>query len=152
KEWLEFTEEDVERVTSISDFARRIQGEVIDELYAHFLAFEEARAFFKDAQLLERVKAMQKQYFIRLTEGNYDREYVEERLRIGAVHGRIGLDTKWYLGAYNFHMRAVAKRLFQEFKNEPEKALDIFLSLTKLKFFDIGLALDTIFYQRESTI
>jgi rsbT co-antagonist protein RsbR len=152
KEWLEFTDEDVERITSIKDFAQRVQDDVIDELYQHFLAFDEARAYFKDPQVLARVKALQKEYFLRLMQGNYDRDYVLERLQIGAVHGRIGLDTKWYLGAYNFHMRAIARRLFEEFPNDTEKALDIFLSLVKLEFLDIGLALDTIFYQRESTI
>ncbi|HLK57288.1 MAG TPA: protoglobin domain-containing protein [Chthonomonadaceae bacterium] len=152
KEWLEFTEEDVQRIASISDFARQIQDEVIDGLYTHFLAFDEVRAFFKDSQILERVKALQKAYFIRLTQGSYDRAYVEERINIGSVHGRIGLDTKWYLGAYNFHMRAIARRIFVEFAGEPEKALEIFLSLVKLEFFDIGLALDTIFAQREHTI
>src|SRR5258708_6145601 len=94
KEWLKFTEEDVECVLKVSDFTRRIQDEVINELYAHLLSFEETRQFFKDPQLLERVKALQKEYFIRLTQGNYDREYFENRLKIGAVHARIGLDPK----------------------------------------------------------
>jgi rsbT co-antagonist protein RsbR len=31
------------------------------------------------------------QYFLRLTQGSYDANYVEERLKIGAVHERIGL-------------------------------------------------------------
>lgn len=152
KEWLELTDEDVERITAINDFAQRVQDEIVEELYQHFLAFPETRAFFRDSQVLERVKAMQKEYFLRLTQGNYDRAYVQERLQIGAVHGRIGLDTKWYIGGYNFYMRAIATRLFQEFPGEPEKALEIFLSLIKLEFFDIGLTLDTISFQRERTI
>ena len=152
KAWLQFTDKDITHVTSVTGFAERIQDEVIEQLYDHFMEFEEARAFFKDPKVLERVKAQQKQYFIRLTQGNYDQNYVEERLQIGAVHGRIGLDTKWYLGAYNFHLQAVARRLFKEFEGDTEKALEVLLSLLKLKFFDIGLALDTIFAQRENTI
>ncbi len=152
KAWLEFTEEDTEHILKISDFARRVQDEIINELYDHFMAFEETRQFFRDPQLLERVKALQKDYFIRLTQGAYNREYIENRLKIGWVHARIGLAPKWYLGAYNFHMRAIATRLFQEFKDDPATALEILLSLTKLKFLDIGLAIDTYIYQRESTI
>lgn len=152
KEWLEFTDADVQRIATISEFTQRIQDEVINELYDHFLAFEETRQFFKDPQLLARVKALQKEYFIRLTQGNYDREYVENRLKIGEVHARIGLETKWYLGAYNFHMRAVMSRLFQEYKEDPEKALQIFLSLSKVKFLDIGLTIDTYIAQRERII
>jgi rsbT co-antagonist protein RsbR len=95
---------------------------------------------------------MQRRYFLRLTEGNYDREYIQDRLTIGAVHERIGLDVKWYLGAYNFYMRMVAPRLFEAFPNDPQKALNCYLSLKKLVFLDIGLAIDTYINQRERTI
>src|SRR5579862_2862933 len=61
KQWLQFNEEDEERIRKISDFHRRIQEEVIEELYTHFLAFEETRKFFSDPQLLERVKSLQKE-------------------------------------------------------------------------------------------
>jgi rsbT co-antagonist protein RsbR len=152
KEWLEFTDEDVERITRTTDFAQRVQDEVIDELYDHFLSFEETRQFFRDPQLLERVKMMQKEYFIRLTQGDYDKEYFENRLNIGSVHARIGLAPKWYLGAYNFHNRAIAFRLFEEFKDDPQLALETYLSLGKLEFLDIGLAIDTYIFQREATI
>ena len=35
------------------------------------------------------------------------------RLRIGTVHEHINLAPKWYLGAYNFYLRAVAARLLE---------------------------------------
>src|SRR5258706_13933618 len=79
KAWLHVTEEDVERVQQISDFSKRIQDEVIDELYDHFMSFDETRQFFTEAQLLDRVKALQKEYFIRLTLGDFDREYFANR-------------------------------------------------------------------------
>jgi rsbT co-antagonist protein RsbR len=37
---------------------------------------------------------MQREYFLGLTQGNYDTVYVEDRLRIGEVHERIGLPIK----------------------------------------------------------
>lgn len=37
-------------------------------------------------------------------------------------------------------------------RHEPEVAFEAFHSLTKLLFFDIGLAVDTYIYQRERTI
>jgi rsbT co-antagonist protein RsbR len=142
KAWLEFTDEDIANVTALNKIAKGYAQEVIEDLYKHFLAFEETRNFFRDPQTLERVKALQKEYFLRLTEGNYDDEYVRHRLMIGAVHQRIGLDVKWYLGAYNFYMRSVGIRIFEAFKDQPQKALSCYLSLKKLIFFDIGLAIE----------
>lgn len=140
--WLEITAEDIANLTSIRDVARGYAAEVIEDLYRHFLAFDETRAFFRDEQTLRRVKAMQTEYFLRLTEGNYDREYVRDRLKIGAIHQRIGLDVKWYLGAYNFYLRAVGSRLMRAFADDPERGRACYFSLKKLVFFDIGLAIE----------
>lgn len=152
KEFLEFREEDEERLKEINNLAAAYAQEVIDAFYSHVMAFEETRAFFTDPKVLERVKNSQKQYFLRLTQGHYDEAYVENRLRVGAVHERISLPIKSYLGMYNFYLRAVGARIFERYKEAPEKALERFLSLMKLTFFDMGLAIDTYIDSRERTI
>jgi len=152
KEWLQFDASDEARLIELNKVAQNYADEVIESLYEHFLEFDETKKFFEDPNVLKKVKNLQKQYFLRLTRGNYDSTYIEERLKVGAVHASIGLDVKWYLGAYNFYKRAVAKRLFKAYKNDPDKALEALFSLTKLIYLDIGLAIDTYIYQRELTI
>jgi rsbT co-antagonist protein RsbR len=152
KDFLEFNDEDVKRLTGVNDVARRYADTVIDDFYAHLLSFEDTRAFFSDPHVLEHVKSMQKEYFLRLTQGNYDLAYTRNRLKIGAIHERIGLPVKSYLGMYNFYLRAVATRLFDAFEKNPERAWAVFMSLMKLTFFDIGLAIDTYVFSRERTI
>jgi rsbT co-antagonist protein RsbR len=152
KAFLEFGAEDVRTLQELGPIARRYAGPVIEDLYRHFLSFEETRAFFREASVLEHVKKMQTQYFIRLTEGDYGREYVTNRLRIGRVHERVNLAPKWYLGAYNFYLRAVARRLLDGFPDDPRKAFSSFLTLMKLVFLDIGLAVDTYIEAREATM
>jgi rsbT co-antagonist protein RsbR len=152
KEFLEFRDEDVKQLTGINDLARRYADEVIAEFYKHLLTFDETRAFFSDEALLRRVQNMQKEYFLRLTQGSYDLAYTQNRLKIGAIHERIGLPVKSYLGMYNFYLRAVASRLIKAFAKEPERAWSVFQSLMKLTFLDIGLAIDTYVHSRERTI
>jgi rsbT co-antagonist protein RsbR len=152
KAFLEFREEDARTLKELGHVARKYAGPVIEDLYRHFLSFEETKAFFRDASVLEHVKKMQTQYFIRLTEGDYGREYVANRLRIGRVHERVNLAPKWYLGAYNFYLRAVARRLLDSFSDDPTKAFSHFLTLMKLVFLDIGLAVDTYIEAREATM
>jgi rsbT co-antagonist protein RsbR len=151
KAFLELGPADVEKLKSLRPLAQRYAGPVIEDLYKLFLAHEPTRAYFKAPSVLERVKLLQKEYFLGLTEGDYGREYVENRLKIGVVHERIQLTTKWYLGAYAYYLRAVAKRIFDENK-DPAKALDLFQSLLKLVFLDMGLAIDTYIAQRERII
>jgi rsbT co-antagonist protein RsbR len=152
KEFLEFRKEDTDALRELSELAKRYAEPVIEDLYRHFLSFEETRAFFQDPRTLERVKQLQREYFVRLTGGDYGVEYVANRLRIGAVHERIGLAPKWYLGAYNYCLRAVATRVLDTTNQEPRKALRMFLSLLKVVFLDVGLAVDTYVFAREATL
>jgi rsbT co-antagonist protein RsbR len=152
KEFLEFDEQDERRLQNIGDLAEHYAEVVIDAFYDHLLSFKEMKAFFPNAELLARVKGLQKSYFLRLTQGNYDAAYVEERLKIGAVHERINLPVKSYLGMYNFYLREAGKRIFEAFGDNREEALATFFSLMKLTFLDIELAIDTYIDARELTI
>lgn len=152
KEFLEFRKEDADALKDLNEIAKKYADPVIEDLYRHFLAFDETKAFFRDPKTLDRVKRLQKDYFLRLTEGDYGPDYVTNRLRIGTVHERINLAPKWYLGAYNFYLRTVATRLLEVFKNDPNKAFTSFLSLLKIVFLDMGLAIDTYLFARESTM
>jgi rsbT co-antagonist protein RsbR len=152
KRYLQFGEDDERRLTELNELATQYAEPVIEAFYQHLMSFRDTKAFFKDTKTLERVKRMQLRYFLSLTQGSYDRAYVSERLKIGAVHERIGLEPKFYLGSYNFYLREVASRLFDVFAHDPRHALETYLSLMKLVFLDIGLAIDTYTSQRERTI
>jgi rsbT co-antagonist protein RsbR len=152
KQWLEFDAADERRLEELNELATEYADEVIEDLYEHFLANPETKRFFDDPDVLEYVKNMQRAYFLRLTQGDYNDAYVVDRLKIGAVHERIGLGVKWYLGAYNLYLRAVGERIFRAFPSDPGRALEYYYSLKKLVFLDIGLAIDTYISQRERTI
>ena len=152
KAFLEFGDDDVEVLKSLNEAAAGYAKAVIEDLYRHFLSFEETRAFFTEQKVLEHVKKMQTEYFLRLTEGDYGADYVENRLKIGAVHERVNLAPKWYLGAYMRYMRSVATHLLARYEGDPARAFSTFLSLMKLVFLDIGLAVDTYIHARENTM
>jgi rsbT co-antagonist protein RsbR len=152
KAFLEFREEDIETLRSLRELARKYADPVIDEFYEHILSFDETKSFFRDPKVLARVKRLQKDYFIRLTEGDYGKSYVSNRLKVGAVHEHVSLEPKWYLGMYSFYLRLVAKRLLESLPNDPGKAFSNFLSLMKLVFLDIGFAVDTYIFAREATM
>jgi len=51
---------------------RSTRKPVIEAFYSHLLSFQETRTFFRDPHTLERVKRLQVEYFLRLTQGSYD--------------------------------------------------------------------------------
>jgi rsbT co-antagonist protein RsbR len=152
KEWLEFTEKDVKHLSELNNISKGYADELVKSLNEQFKKFSESSQIFDNPEVLKRVKILQKEYFLRLTQGNYDSHYIEERLNVGNVHASIGLDVKWYLGAYNFYVQTVGDKIFEAYKDDPKKTKDLFLSLIKLIFMDIGLAIDTYIFQRENVI
>lgn len=152
KAFLEFHEDDVAALKEMDEIAQQYADPVIDAFYEHLMAFEDTAAFFRDPATLRRVKQQQKQYFIDLTKGEYGADYVAHRVHVGAVHQRINLAAKWYLGMFNFYLRAVATKLLNAYQDQPAKAIRNLMSLVKLIFFDIGVQVDTYIYQRERTI
>jgi signal transduction histidine kinase len=152
KLFLEFGKADAKRLAALAPLARKYANDVIEELYAHFLSFQEAGEFFRDQATLNRVKRLQKRYFVRLTSGRYDEKYVANRLLVGATHERIGLTVKLYLGAYRRYLDAVANRLWDASGQPRKQTFEAFRSLLKIVFLDLGLAIDTYVFQRERTI
>ena len=151
KALLEFGQDDVDRLAELLPLAEKYADDVIDEFYDHLMTFEEVSTYFDDPAILERVKSMQKNYFLDLTRGNYEMEYVDSRIHIGEIHERIDLPFDAYIGMYNFYLRTVGTRIFEASK-DPEKARATLFSLMKLIFMDIGLALDTYFTRRQAEI
>jgi signal transduction histidine kinase len=149
KRYLEFDAEDERRLLTLNEVARHGVEPIVEAFYRHLLSFDATGAFFSGPEEVERVKRAQVRYFEQLTEGPYDRAYAEDRLRIGAVHERIGLEVKYYLGSYCLYVREIARRLAAAPSLSAEEKLAIHESLLKVVFLDIGLALDTYVFRRE---
>lgn len=153
KAWLEFGESD-ERIIKedIDGLIEQHVDELISTMYEHFLSFEETRSFFPTEKILDRARSAQRQYFLRLTKGNYDSAYVRERLRIGSTHHRIELDPKWYLGAYNRALQVIVPAIVERFKTDQLRTSEALVAFLKLMFFDMGLAIESYISAKESAI
>jgi rsbT co-antagonist protein RsbR len=139
--FYEITEEDLARLGSLRGFGERNVVAIVDGLYELFLSHPESRAFFPDDKTVQHVKAMQRAYFTGLFAGNLDLAYVEDRLRVGAAHERIGMPPKLYIGAYSRYLRLMFERLLAELPAEEAHAA--YRSVAKIVAFDMGLAIDT---------
>jgi rsbT co-antagonist protein RsbR len=141
KAFAGFTAEDAQLLRELRPAAEACADEVVDGLYRHFLRFEETKAFFQDEATLDRVKALQKHYFLGLTQGEYGEAYLAHRLHVGRVHQRINLPPRWYLGAYSIYQESVSPHVLRAFGADRAKAQRAFLALLKLMTLDQELAM-----------
>ncbi len=152
KKWLGFGVADEAIIKEIDQLIGNRAEELVSDMYAHFLAFEETRSFFPDEKTLDRAKSAQVKYFERLTKGNYDESYVSERLKVGATHYRIDLDPKWYMGAYCHVISWITAQLAEHYAGDSARLTRAISAISRLVFFDMGLAIDTYMGAKERAI
>lgn len=141
KQFVRFDANDEAILRELHLVARLYADEIMDALYQRWLQVDELRAFFTDAASLARVKAMQKAYFISLTEGDYGPSYLARRLQIGQVHRRIGLSPRWYMSSYAVYVELALPRVLAAFEYDRNKQLRAITALTKIIALDQELAL-----------
>jgi rsbT co-antagonist protein RsbR len=149
--FFELTDEDLVRLAALRPLAEKYTDAVVEDFYKLLLGHAETRKFFTDDATLRRVKRAQRDYFLGLFAGRCDAAYVEDRLRVGAVHERIGMEPKWYLGAYRRYLELLFERISGDI-HEPKQARLSYESLQRLVFFDMSLAIDTYIAANLETI
>jgi rsbT co-antagonist protein RsbR len=149
--FFEIGEEDLRRLASLRGFAEKYTDEIVEDLYVLILGHAESRQLFLDERTVGHVKAAQRQYFRGLFSGACDLGYVEDRLRIGVAHERVGVPPKWYLGAYARYMRLIFDRLRKEL-GDGDALNAAFRSIQKLVAFDTALAMDTYIASQLDTL
>lgn len=141
REFFELTDDDLRRLAALRPFAERHLDAIVEGFYALLMGHLETRRFFPDEGTARRVKRMQREYFLGLFEGRCDLAYVENRLRVGAVHERIGMEPKWYIGAYRKYLELILDQIFQEIP-DVAAASAAYHSVKKLVAFDMAIAID----------
>jgi methyl-accepting chemotaxis protein len=129
-------------------WARSVAPEMARQFYDWQFGFPPTRAFFErhagqrglplDA-LRGLLEARQAEYFVQIFEGaggNWGLDYYERRLRVGAVHDKINLPLKWYLGSYAEYQRLTSRFLRQHLA-EPEKIAAAEQAIFKVYNYDI---------------
>jgi diguanylate cyclase len=118
----------------------------IDDLVARFYRAQtevaEIALLIGDADTLRRLSNAQRRYVLDLFSGVYDLEYVNNRLRIGLVHKRIGVEPKLYLSAVNT-LKSLLVEIIRETAEDERTQRGLIGAIEKLMLFDITLVFET---------
>ena len=143
KSFLEFTDADVELLRQLHVHMLEAGEDFAVAFYDHVLRFSEMSALVPNAETLERLKKSQAAHFSQLSGGEYGEQYVQQRLRVGVVHQQVGLDPKWYIGAYCKYLSFFLPLLLRVAGNDVEKFSANYGALLKIVMFDMGFAIET---------
>jgi diguanylate cyclase (GGDEF)-like protein/PAS domain S-box-containing protein len=143
--FLEITDHDITLLKQAYELLRLHHRPIVDQLHRHLATFSELHSLFEDNTNVERLKCAQSAYFNDLFSAKYGIENVNDRLRIGLIHQQIGLDPKWYIGAYRKYLSALIPMLWRSLEDDSEIFLQTLDALFKVVCMDMALALDTHF-------
>ncbi|HET6438207.1 MAG TPA: methyl-accepting chemotaxis protein [Anaeromyxobacter sp.] len=145
--FLRLGEEDCAVLASLSGWAEQHAPELSARFYDWQFEFPRTRAFFESfassqglplAKLREHLEVRQAAYLVdcfRGAETGYGVGYFERRLQVGAVHDRINLPLKWYIGSYTEWSRLVSAQLREDLGEEDARRAEV--ALAKVFNFDI---------------
>lgn len=142
KALLSLTDDDFKLLTNFRAVIEPRIDALVTSFYKMQTSVPEIALLIGDADTLGRLSNAQRKYVLDLFSGMYDLEYVNNRLRIGLVHKRIGVEPKLYLSAINTLKNLLMEVIFDAIPEKLERQTMI-TALDKLLLFDITLVFET---------
>ncbi|CAG34930.1 GGDEF domain-containing protein [Desulfotalea psychrophila] len=143
KEYLFFTDEDVQVLVSLKEVVSENIEEIVEAFYERVIPFDEMDGVIGDAETLRRLKNYQRSYIKTLFAGQYDEEYVHSRLRVGVVHKRIGVEPKFYISAIHTLLTILREIITKNSSNDCQACVRNLRAVEKIIMFDLSLTFDT---------
>jgi rsbT co-antagonist protein RsbR len=146
-----FGAEDLARIARVREVVTRNAEKYTAAFFTFLSGLEEARDLMRNREALEQARRLKLDHLLAMVGGSYGLDYAMQRLKLGAIYSRVGLETPAFLGAFHHLMSEVGAAIVKNART-PEEGFGDFMALKKVAFFDIGLITDVIVLERERTI
>ncbi len=148
--YLGMTAADVELLAALGPALERNAASFVAAFYRNLLSFGPTRELLREPGVKERLLIKQREYLLSLANPTFDEDFVAQRRRIGEVHQKIGLEPRWYLGAYAGYLSLLTPLIFDTYAADPERAMRTVVALQKLLMLDAQIALEAYIEDHDS--
>lgn len=150
--FYELGDEDRANLAHLRPLLEKRADSLVAAFYRHLLSFQATRELLADPEVKDRLLIKQREYLLSLAEPGLEADHFAQRLEIGRTHVRVGLEPRFYLGAYSLYMRLLVPAILENWQQEPALAERIILSLEKVLMLDASLAMDSYIARREERL
>jgi len=151
--FVDLRSEDLEHIASIRQLVADRAENYATAFFDYLSKIEEAAPLFGNRTVLEQARAGKREHLNGMLSGKYDRAYVEQRIKLATLYGRVGLETRVFLGAFHHMLHVIGLDIIRALGREGlERATECVMSLEKVGFFDLGLMIDVLIDERERVI
>jgi rsbT co-antagonist protein RsbR len=150
-----FEPEDLPRIASLRDLIAQRAEDYVTTFFTHLAGLEEARPLLASPAIVDRARQLKRRHLVAIAGGEYGSAYVQERIELGLLYAKAGLDARVFLGAFHALLRQIGSDAMKRSEHGPVdsfESFESFMSLKKIAFFDISLIIDILVFERERII
>lgn len=144
---IELTKEELQLVKVIQKLVKENIGLIVDGFYQTIVGIDILREIIIKNSSVEKLKKTLEVHLIEMFDGRIDDQFIEKRLKVAIIHYQIGLDPKWYMGAFQ-NLQATLLHMVHNHVANRDEALSINLVITKILNFEQQIVLEG--YEKEN--
>lgn len=97
---IDLSETDLKRINSIQPFVLENIDQIVDQFYKNLEIEPSLLGIINGHSSIDRLKTTLRRHITEMFDGVVDASYIEKRIKIAHIHVKIGLQTKWYMSAF----------------------------------------------------
>jgi len=152
KKIVGFEASDLPRIAAIRDLVTQHADDYVTTFFNHLSGLDDARPLIASRAIAERARQLKREHLVAMVQGEYGMKYVEQRIELGTLYAKAGLDARVFLGAFHQLLKHIGSAVMKQVDRKPLDGFESFMSLKKIAFFDIGLIVDVLVFERERVI
>jgi len=146
------TPQDLERIASIRDTVVARADEFTKVFFDYLGSLDEGRTVLANRAVSERARQLKKDHLVAMVQSDYGLSYVTQRLELALLYSKVGLDLRVFLAAFHYLLKSLGVAVMKQYEQSPLEGFETFTLLNKVAFFDIGLIVDVMVFERERVI
>jgi methyl-accepting chemotaxis protein len=129
-------------------------GPALAKFYAKIARTADLSRHFRDEGHTQQARRAQEDHWKQITKGDFAQEYALAVRRIGAVHARIGLEPRWYIGGYGIVLDHLIRHLVTGRRTLSRRARDRMAgdlsALVRAALLDMEMSISTYIDQLDA--
>ena len=143
---------DLRRIASLRELVEANVESYVGTFMTYLSRLEDASGLFSNKVLTERARRLKADHLISMVRGTYGVEYVTQRIELGLLYSRAGLELPAFLGAFHHLLQTLGAAVIQRAGLESGDAFQSYISLEKVAFMDLGIIVDVLVFERQRVI
>ncbi|RKD25893.1 hypothetical protein BEP19_02905 [Ammoniphilus oxalaticus] len=122
-EMIQFDKKELQVIKSLESIVEKNIETIVSAFYNTILAIPHLKEIIDEHSSIDRLRNTLSGHMIEMFSGKIDEAFIQKRLRVAQAHVRIGLEPKWYIGAFQNLQSALFDIVNQHLTNREDSVL-----------------------------